>query len=77
MKVINSAVRSRLQAFLLFDDLDSGQWPRKIAESRSAYCALRSHFLKYIEHPDDLQSLIDPLADDEEVCLSHRFVERK
>lgn len=23
--------------------------------------------MKYIEHPDDLQSTVDPLADDEEV----------
>jgi len=40
----------------------------KIHETRSAYTALREHFLKYIEHPDDLQSTTDPLADDEEVC---------
>ncbi|PYI07301.1 RabGAP/TBC [Aspergillus sclerotiicarbonarius CBS 121057] len=31
-----------------------------------AYIALKAHFLKYIEHPDDLQSAVDPLADDEE-----------
>ncbi|KAL4890768.1 RabGAP/TBC [Aspergillus ambiguus] len=54
------------KAFLLFDSLDRGQWAQKISESRSAYAALRSHFLKYIEHPDDLQSTTDPLADDEE-----------
>ncbi|GES66145.1 TBC domain protein [Aspergillus terreus] len=53
-------------AFLLFDHLDRAQWAQKISESRSAYVALRSHFLKYIEHPDDLQSTSDPLADDEE-----------
>ncbi|OJJ38995.1 hypothetical protein ASPWEDRAFT_735724 [Aspergillus wentii DTO 134E9] len=54
------------KAFLLFDDLDRTQWPRKITDSRSAYSALREHFLKYIEHPDDLESTVDPLADDEE-----------
>ncbi|PWY73825.1 RabGAP/TBC [Aspergillus sclerotioniger CBS 115572] len=54
------------KAFLLFDDLDRAPWPQKIADSRSAYVALKAHFLKYIEHPDDLQSAVDPLADDEE-----------
>ncbi|KAF7169482.1 hypothetical protein CNMCM6106_004367 [Aspergillus hiratsukae] len=55
-----------LQAFLLFDDLDRSQWSRRTSESRDAYTALKAHYLKYIEHPDDLQSTIDPLADDEE-----------
>ncbi|PWY91076.1 TBC domain protein [Aspergillus heteromorphus CBS 117.55] len=54
------------KAFLLFDDLARAQWPQKITDSRSAYVALKAHFLKYIEHPDDLQSTVDPLADDEE-----------
>ncbi|PLB33218.1 GTPase-activating protein GYP6 [Aspergillus candidus] len=53
-------------AFLLFDNLDRSQWSRKLAESRGAYVALRDHFLKYIDHPDDLQSTVDPLADDEQ-----------
>ncbi|OKP14827.1 TBC1 domain family member 5 [Penicillium subrubescens] len=42
------------------------QWSQKLAESRDAYSALRAHFLKYVEHPDDLESTVDPLADDEE-----------
>ncbi|PYH95529.1 RabGAP/TBC [Aspergillus ellipticus CBS 707.79] len=54
------------KAFLLFDDLDRAQWPQKIADSRSAYVALKAHFLKFINNPDDLQSNVDPLADDEE-----------
>ncbi|RHZ74925.1 hypothetical protein CDV55_108687 [Aspergillus turcosus] len=54
------------EAFLLFDDLDRSQWSRRTSESRDAYTALKAHYLKYIEHPDDLQSTIDPLADDEE-----------
>ncbi|KAE8349852.1 rab-GTPase-TBC domain-containing protein [Aspergillus coremiiformis] len=54
------------KAFLLFDNLDRTQWPQQISESRSAYVALKSHFMKYTEHPDDLQSTVDPLADDEE-----------
>ncbi|KAI9041193.1 GTPase-activating protein GYP6 [Aspergillus affinis] len=53
-------------AFLLFDNLDRTQWPQKISESRGAYDALKAHFLKYINHPDDLESTVDPLADDEE-----------
>ncbi|KAJ5095807.1 hypothetical protein NUU61_005163 [Penicillium alfredii] len=54
------------KAFLLFEDFDRQQWLRKLTESRDAYAALRAHFLKYIEHPDDLESTVDPLADDEE-----------
>ncbi|KAJ9269473.1 hypothetical protein DTO212C5_4536 [Paecilomyces variotii] len=54
------------KAFLLYNDLDFSEWPSKIADSRSAYSALRDHFLKYIEHPDDLPSTADPLAEDEE-----------
>jgi hypothetical protein len=58
---------TRVQAFLLFEDSSRTQWPSKISEARGAYIALKEHFLKYIEHPDDLQSSIDPLADDEQV----------
>ncbi|KKK19037.1 hypothetical protein ARAM_004396 [Aspergillus rambellii] len=58
-------------AFLLFEDLDRAEWSNKISESRSAYVALQDHFLKYIEHPDDLQSTLDPLADDEESPWQH------
>ncbi|KAL2014643.1 hypothetical protein VTN00DRAFT_2168 [Thermoascus crustaceus] len=54
------------KAFFLYDNLDRSEWTRKISNSRSAYSALRSHFLKYIEHPNDLVSTVDPLADDEE-----------
>ncbi|KAL1989302.1 hypothetical protein VTN96DRAFT_64 [Rasamsonia emersonii] len=54
------------KAFLLCDGLDRSAWLPRISDSRSAYSALREHFLKYIQHPDDLQSAIDPLAEDEE-----------
>ncbi|KAJ5834499.1 hypothetical protein N7447_000525 [Penicillium robsamsonii] len=54
------------KAFLLFDGLDKTEWASKLDESRDAYRALRDHFLKYIEHPDDLESTVDPLADDEQ-----------
>ncbi|KAF5865058.1 hypothetical protein ETB97_005623 [Aspergillus alliaceus] len=66
-KLCNDGLRSICwKAFLLFDNLDRTQWPQRISESRSAYAALKAHFMKYIEHPDDLQSAVDPLADDEE-----------
>lgn len=58
---------SRLKVFLLFEDVEREQWAQKLDESRDAYTALRAHFLKYIEHPDDLESSVDPLADDEQV----------
>ncbi|KAJ5492766.1 hypothetical protein N7539_001512 [Penicillium diatomitis] len=54
------------KTFLLFDNVERADWSRKLAESRDAYVALRAHFLKYIEHPDDLESTVDPLADDDE-----------
>jgi TBC1 domain family protein 5 len=64
-----------VQAFLIFDGVDRNEWAAKLDESRDAYRALRDHFLKYIEHPDDLESTVDPLADDEQVCTSEsRFV---
>ncbi|EXJ63681.1 hypothetical protein A1O7_00016 [Cladophialophora yegresii CBS 114405] len=54
------------KAFLLYGPLSQGSWPKKLAESRSAYVSLRDHFLRYIEHPNDLHSSGDPLADDDE-----------
>lgn len=63
-------ILTKCQAFLLYDDLDRSEWTRKISDSRSAYSALRDHFLRYIEHPNDLVSTVDPLAEDEEVCHS-------
>ncbi|KAJ5131029.1 uncharacterized protein N7515_007068 [Penicillium bovifimosum] len=54
------------KAFSLFDGSDRNDWASKLDESRDAYRALRDHYLKYIEHPDDLESTIDPLADDDQ-----------
>ncbi|KAJ5609804.1 hypothetical protein N7528_010371 [Penicillium herquei] len=66
-KLCNEGLRSICwKVFLLFEGLDREQWAQKLAESRDAYSALRDHFMKYIEHPDDLESTADPLADDEE-----------
>ncbi|KIW96515.1 uncharacterized protein Z519_03584 [Cladophialophora bantiana CBS 173.52] len=53
------------KAFLLYGPLSQGSWSRKLAESRSVYVSLRDHFLRFIEHPNDLHSSADPLADDE------------
>ncbi|KAL4741306.1 rab-GTPase-TBC domain-containing protein [Aspergillus similis] len=65
--ICNDGLRSICwKAFLLFEDLSREQWPDKISETRSTYVALKEHFLRYIEHPNDLQSSIDPLADDEQ-----------
>ncbi|KAL4780775.1 rab-GTPase-TBC domain-containing protein [Aspergillus varians] len=65
--ICNDGLRSICwKAFLLFEDLGRAQWQSKTSEARSTYVALKEHFLKYIEHPDDLQSSIDPLADDEQ-----------
>ncbi len=66
--VLEPATNSCLQAFLLYGPLSLGSWPKKLAEARSAYVSLRNHFLRFIEHPNDLDSLADPLADDDKVC---------
>ncbi|OAX81468.1 hypothetical protein ACJ72_04195 [Emergomyces africanus] len=54
------------KAFLVHQNLDIASWPTQISDSRAAYLSLREHFLKYIQHPDDLPSTADPLADDDE-----------
>ncbi|RVX69998.1 hypothetical protein B0A52_06169 [Exophiala mesophila] len=53
------------KAFLLYGPLSQGSWPKKLIESRSAYTSLRDHFLRFIDHPNDLHSSADPLADDD------------
>ncbi|KAI9795176.1 MAG: hypothetical protein M1816_000198 [Peltula sp. TS41687] len=50
--------------FLLFGDFDPGAWQKTLSNSRSAYAALREHFLHNIEHPDEVNT-VDPLADDQ------------
>ncbi|KAJ5287752.1 hypothetical protein N7478_003438 [Penicillium angulare] len=66
-KLCNDGLRSICwKVFLLFEGLEREEWLQKLDESREAYKALRDHFLKYIEHPDDLESSVDPLADDEQ-----------
>lgn len=58
-----------LQIFLLFKTLDRSSWPARIAESRSTYASLRSHYLRGIEYPDELGSAVDPLSEHEEVHM--------
>ncbi|MCJ1469655.1 hypothetical protein MMC07_008291 [Pseudocyphellaria aurata] len=57
-------ISQRNSAFLLFENLDKSTWKKTLSDSRSAYTSLREHFLRDIDHPDDL-SAIDPLTDDE------------
>ncbi|OKL60659.1 hypothetical protein UA08_04223 [Talaromyces atroroseus] len=54
------------KVFLLCEDLDRPEWTSRLSDTRSAYESLRNHFLKYIKHPNEIQSTIDPLAEDEE-----------
>jgi TBC1 domain family member 5 len=53
------------KSFLLYGPISQSTWPKKLAESRSAYVSLRDHFLRFIDHPNDLHSTADPLADDD------------
>lgn len=55
-----------LQAFLLYKSAEKSTWAKTLSDSRSAYTSLREHFLKNIEHPDDI-SAEDPLTDTETV----------
>ena len=54
------------KSFLLLGPLSARTWPKRLAESRSAYNSLRDHFLRFIDHPNDLHSSTDPLADDDQ-----------
>lgn len=57
------------KSFLLNGPLSKASWTRKLKDSRSGYTALRDHFLKFIDNPNDLHSSADPLADDDTVSL--------
>ncbi|KAF7897540.1 hypothetical protein EAF00_005768 [Botryotinia globosa] len=52
------------KTFLLFQNTEITGWARGLEDSRSAYTSLREHFLRFIEHPNDLGSSLDPLDDD-------------
>ncbi|KAL3425974.1 tbc domain-containing protein [Phlyctema vagabunda] len=51
--------------FLLFQTTEVTAWSRPLQDSRSAYTSLREHFLRFIEHPDEIGSALDPLDDDQ------------
>ena len=65
---VHFQVLTTSQAFLLYGPISQASWAKKLSESRTVYSSLRDYFLKYIDHPDDLQSNMDPLADDASVC---------
>ncbi|RAL58521.1 hypothetical protein DID88_004025 [Monilinia fructigena] len=52
------------KTFLLFQNTEVTTWARGLEDSRSAYTSLREHFLRFIEHPHELGSSLDPLDDD-------------
>ncbi|KAF1986713.1 RabGAP/TBC [Aulographum hederae CBS 113979] len=54
------------KSFLLFESFDQTIWPGILGDSRTAYDSLRNHFLRAIEHPDELESAVDPLSDNEQ-----------
>jgi TBC1 domain family protein 5 len=56
-----------IQIFLLFQNLDRASWPASLYNSRSAYESLRAHYLRAIEHPDEVGTAADPLDTDAEV----------
>lgn len=51
---------------MLFRTAEQTQWSRILEEQRSAYESLRSHHLRAIENPDEVDSDIDPLSEHEE-----------
>ncbi|KAL9094489.1 MAG: hypothetical protein Q9165_003339 [Trypethelium subeluteriae] len=61
-----SSLSNATKIFLLFQNLDRTTWPKRLQDSRAAYTSLRAHFLRSIEHPDELESSIDPLTESEE-----------
>ena len=56
------------KVFLLFNSVDRAIWTTILTDSRDGYGALREHFLKDIEHPDEIESAADPLSDNQNVC---------
>ncbi|KAI9846078.1 MAG: hypothetical protein M1837_004334 [Sclerophora amabilis] len=53
------------KAFLLFRNFEQPTWSRTLSDSRSAYTALKEHFLRHVEHPEEVESTVDPLTDDD------------
>lgn len=55
------------QIFLVFKTLDRSSWPTHLSQSRKTYEALRTHYLRAIQNPDEFESSVDPLSDINEV----------
>ncbi|KAI9852670.1 MAG: hypothetical protein M1838_006127 [Thelocarpon superellum] len=55
------------QAYLLFPDYSPASWVEKQAQTRQAYVDLRTKYLHTLLHPHEIESAVDPLADDEAV----------
>ncbi len=59
------------KVFLLLGDFDRIRWQKTLSDSRSAYVALKEHFLRNIEHPEEIEGdgkvEDDPLTDDLDV----------
>ncbi|KAJ4361792.1 hypothetical protein N0V83_010733 [Neocucurbitaria cava] len=54
------------QIFLVFKTLDRSSWPSHLAHARKTYDALRTHYLRAIQHPDEFESSVDPLSEIDE-----------
>ncbi|KAF2200114.1 RabGAP/TBC [Delitschia confertaspora ATCC 74209] len=52
--------------FLLFKSLDRSIWPIRLTESRTAYDSLRAQYLRAIKNPDEFESSVDPLSENQE-----------
>lgn len=58
------------KTFLLFESSDHSEWLRRLGHSRSAYASLRNHFLRGLQHSDELDVEADPLSEDSAVSAS-------
>ncbi|KAF2656234.1 RabGAP/TBC [Lophiostoma macrostomum CBS 122681] len=52
--------------FLLFKTLDRSTWLSRLVDARTNYHDLRSHYLRAIQHPDEFESSVDPLTENDE-----------
>ncbi|ORY12496.1 rab-GTPase-TBC domain-domain-containing protein [Clohesyomyces aquaticus] len=54
------------KVFMLFKSLDRSIWTRRLEETRRSYADLKGYYLKAIQHPDEFDSSVDPLSENEE-----------
>ena len=70
--VASAGLRSACwKAFILLESVDTAEWPKTLASTRSAYNSLRMHFLRHLEDPDELEGDYDPLNEETDVRLPH------